>query len=98
MTARHSCRRFGSGQHPLSLNLGIRPRLPASELLHRIARAGPPPLTDPDGAGSHHRGTSVRATPASAVTQLAKSKIFLVIGQYPSRHRAISKTVRAFRN
>ena len=24
--------RFGSGQHPLSLNLGIRPRLPASEL------------------------------------------------------------------
>ena len=29
--------RFGSGQHPLSLNLGIRPRLPTSELLHRIA-------------------------------------------------------------
>jgi len=29
--------RFGSDQHPLSLNLGIHPRLPASESLHRIA-------------------------------------------------------------
>src|SRR5258705_13896531 len=26
----------------------------------KLLRAVPPPLTDPDGAGSHHRGTSVR--------------------------------------